>query len=292
MIRYPLSGLLLFWLVLSSCGPGTENSGKPVVSVSILPQRYFIDRIAGDLVDVNVMIPPGASPATYEPTVSQLSKLSRSPLYMRIGYVGFELSWMDKISSVNPEMKIVDLSQGIELLSEGDAGEPANGEHTHEGTDPHVWMSLVNAKIIAQNVFDEIVILFPGERETMRLQLERLLWEIDSLHLHISDMLASYPSKGFMIYHPALTYFARDYNLKQYSLELGGKTPSPAHLRWMIDLGREQQISVIFLQRQFEQRNAEVLAGEIGAKIIMIDPLDPDWFTQIGYIADQLNAAF
>ncbi len=94
-----------------------------------------------------------------------------------------------------------------------------------------------------------------------------------------------------MIYHPALSYFARDYNLEQFSLEIGGKTPSPAHMKWMIDLGREKNISTIFLQQQFDQKNAEVLANEIGAKIVQINPLDPDWQGQMYYIANQLSSS-
>jgi zinc transport system substrate-binding protein len=137
-----------------------------------------------------------------------------------------------------------------------------------------------------------MVIQFPGEKAILSGRLDQLQWELDSLHGHITGMLSPYQSKGFMIYHPALTYFARDYHLEQYPLEIGGKTPSPAHMKWMTDLGKEKQISAIFLQKQFDRRNAEVLAGEIGAKIIRIDPLDPDWLSQMGFIADQLKSTF
>ena len=115
--------LLYLWIfMLASCRAVGDTGDKPVISVSIIPQQYFIEQLAGDLVEVNVMIPPGASPATYEPTVSQLGKLDRSAVYMRIGYVGFEHSWMEKITSVNPGMKIVDLSEGVEIIGE-DAGD-------------------------------------------------------------------------------------------------------------------------------------------------------------------------
>ena len=136
--------ILLLWLT-ASCSPAPDKSDKPVISVSILPQQYFVEQLAGDLVEINVMIPPGASPATYEPGISQLGRLDRSVLYMRIGHVGFERSWMDKISSVNPRMKIVDLSLGVEMLLEKtDREHHHEHAHEHEGGDPHIWMSAIN----------------------------------------------------------------------------------------------------------------------------------------------------
>ena len=292
-MKYLQSIILLVLLgSLVSCRTGTENSVKPVITVSILPQQFFIERIAGDLAEVNVMIPPGANPATYEPTVGQMSKLSRSEVYMRIGYVEFELAWMDKLKSANPEMSIVDLFPGIEPIFETHEEVSEFQGHPHQGIDPHIWMSLVNGKIIARNIYDALVIQFPDKKELLSRNLDKLTAEIDSLHLHVTEILSLYQSRGFMIYHPALTYFARDYHLIQFPIEIGGKTPSPAYMRQMADLGRGNQISAIFIQRQFDTRNAEVLADEIGARIIQIDPLDPDWLTQIGNIAEQLKSSF
>jgi zinc transport system substrate-binding protein len=287
-----LPGLAVMLAFVVSCKSDYRDSGKPVVGVSILPQQYFIERIAGELVEVAVMIPPGASPATYEPTVGQLSALSRSELYMRIGFVAFELSWLDKIKSANPDMRIVDLSLGIEPVAEtgGEAG--AHAGHIHHGPDPHIWMSLVNARIIATNVRDELAHQFPEHEGQFNLNLQEFLMDIDSLHGNVSKRLAPYQSRGFMIYHPALTYFARDYRLIQHPLEIEGKTPSPAQMKRMTDLGREEGIKAILIQRQFDKKNAEVLAGEIGAEIIQIDPLDPEWLFQMGYIADQLKTIF
>jgi zinc transport system substrate-binding protein len=124
------------------------------------------------------------------------------------------------------------------------------------------------------------------------VNFEGLLAELDSMHVQFLTMLSPHHSRGFLIYHPALTYFARDYHLIQYPLEIGGKTPSPSHLKKMVDLGLEQQISAIFIQQQFDIRNAEVLASEIGAEIIQIDPLDPDWLAQMEYIVNQLKRSF
>lgn len=277
--------------MLTACNPEGKRSDKLFISVSIVPQQYFIERIAGDLVEVNVMIPPGASPATYEPTVSQLSKLDQSLVYMRIGYVGFELSWMNKISAVNPDMRIVDLSTGIKPIQEEKEEHNHLHGNAHGGIDPHIWLSALNAKIIAQNTYNELIQHFPEEEEKLSTRFGNLLLELDITHDSIAKMLSDQEQRNFMIYHPALSYFARDYNLVQYPLEIGGKTPSPAHMRWMTDLGREKNISTIFFQKQFDQKNAEVLANEIGAKIVQINPLDPDWQGQMYYIANQLRSS-
>jgi zinc transport system substrate-binding protein len=283
--------LLVLWVFLlsTSCRTVGETVDKPVISVSIIPQQYFVEQLAGDLVEINVMIPPGASPATYEPTVSQLGKLDRSAVYMRIGYVGFEQSWMDKIIGVNPGMKIVDLSEGVEIIRE-DAGEGEDHPgHSHHGTDPHIWMSIVNARIIARNIQKELMLLFPGEKEDLLARYDRFSLSLDSLHLAITSKLEGIENRKFMIYHPALTYFARDYSLEQLSLEIDGKSPSPMHLKEMTDLANVNQISKILIQTQFDRKNAEILARETGAEIIQFDPLDLQWGDQMRYIAEQLN---
>jgi zinc transport system substrate-binding protein len=278
------AGLTL--LLTASCGSGTGESGKPVISVSILPEQYFIDQLGGDLFTVNVMIPPGASPATYEPTFSQLRELERSAVYMKIGYLGFELSWMDKIMSVNPSMKLVSLSEGIDLIRENEH-EHLHG-HAQGGIDPHIWMSVLNARIIAGIIHGELVNLMPGEQTFLDERYREFQRELDSLHMMISGMLSDLEDRSFMTYHPSLTYFARDYDLEQYPMEIGGKSPSPAHMKWMADAGKEKDIGIIFLQMQLDQKNAEALAREIGAKIVQINPLDPDWYGQMLSITEKL----
>ena len=289
--------LLFIWifLLITSCRTGIETVDKPVISVSIIPQQYFIEQLAGDLVEVNVMIPPGASPATYEPTVSQLGKLDRSSVYMRIGYVGFEQSWMDKIRGVNPGMKMVDLSEGVETIMEEEGEEAGEAEdhhgHSHHGPDPHIWMSAINAGIIANNIHKELNLLLPAEKEYLQARYNRFSQYLDSLHSALTGKLEGVENRKFMIYHPALTYFARDYRLEQLSLEIEGKSPSPAHLKQMTDLAKENHISKILIQSQFDRKNAEILARETGSEIIQFDPLDLQWGKQMSYIAEQLNSS-
>jgi zinc transport system substrate-binding protein len=208
---------------------------------------------------------------------------------MRIGYVGFEQSWMEKITSVNPGMKIVDLSEGVEIIGE-DAGDGGDHHgHAHHGTDPHIWMSTINAPIIARNIHKELLLLFPGEKEFLQTRYDLFSHSLDSLHRAISNKLEGIENRTFMIYHPALTYYARDYALEQLSLEIEGKSPSPMHLKEMTDLARVNNISKILIQSQFDRKNAEILARETGAEIIQFDPLDLQWGDQMYYIAEQLN---
>lgn len=285
-----ISFYILLLCLGASCSPAPDKSDKPVISVSILPQQYFVEQLASDLVEINVMIPPGASPATYEPSISQLGRLDRSVLYMRIGHVGFERSWMDKISSVNPRMKIVDLSQGVEMLAEEtDRQHKHEHAHEHEGGDPHIWMSAINAKIIARNIHHELLAMFPDQQEILTERYMQFLTSLDSLHLEINRTLSGMENRRFMIYHPALSYFARDYNLEQFSLETEGKSPSPAHLKTLSDLAQSNHITKILVQDQFDRRNAEVLARETAAEIITFDPLSLNWNKQMRQIALQLN---
>jgi len=276
--------IFLVGLSLYGCSSGTlKNTDKPVVSVSILPEKYFIEQIAGDLVQVNVMIPPGESPATYEPSMSQLQDLHNSEIYMKIGYIVFELSWMDKIISANREMTIVDLSKGIELIS----GSSDHGEH-HESVNPHIWMSPKNARIISRNIFEALSDRYPGYRTALTDNYDAFMLKLDTLENYISGALQGHKGAAFLIYHPALSYFARDYGLREYPLELEGKSPSPAHMKYLADLAEREHIKIIFLQMQFDQHNAMALAAETGAEIIQINPLDPDWYDQMIFITDKV----
>lgn len=284
--------LFLVAFIFFGCKSSPEKSEIPVISVSILPQEYFVKRIAKDRVSVNVMIPPGASPATYEPTTGQLTSLSETILYLQMGYTGFEMAWMDKLMKSNPSMKLVTLSDGVDLIREASTHDDENHSdhsHHHGGIDPHVWLSPINASIIARNIEKALSESFPEYANEFATNLDVFLQEIDSLQSFISVELSNLSSRSFFTYHPSLTYFARDFDLQQYPLELGGKTPSPAHLKSLVDVGMEKGIGVVFLQMQFDQKNAEVLSREIDAKIVQIDPLDPDWKSQLIFITEKLK---
>jgi len=150
-------------------------------------------------------------------------------------------------------------------------------------------MSVSNARIISRNIHNNLMLLFPHEKEYLQTRFNIFILSLDSLHVDIASKLEGIENRKFMIYHPALTYYARDYSLEQFSLEIEGKTPSPAHLKEMTDLALQHQISKILIQSQFDRKNAEVLARETGSEIIQFDPLDLHWGEQMRYIAEQLN---
>ncbi len=286
--------IILMTLIIVSCSNQKDSSGAQEISVSILPQKYFVTRIAGDLFPVNVMVPPGASPATYDPTPSQLASLTKTDLYFKMGYTGFEMAWMDKLAATNDSMTIIDLSDGIDLIMEKKMQENihhADHDHGHQhgGVDPHTWLSPKNVKIIARNIHEALSLKYPAHKEIFDTNLEAFLTDLDSLDQYISNELTNLKSVSFFTYHPSLSYFARDYRLDQHPLELGGKTPSSAHMKKLIDTGIKNDIRVIFLQMQFDQKNAEVLANETGAQIVQINPLDPEWMDQMYHITEKLK---
>ncbi|HDR67590.1 MAG TPA: hypothetical protein ENN61_00920 [Bacteroidaceae bacterium] len=168
-------------------------------------------------------------------------------------------------------------------------GEGHHGRH-HTGIDPHVWLSPENAKIISKNILKAMLLQFPEKSDLLNENYRLFIDRIDSLDTYISQVLEGLENRSFMSYHPSLTYFARDYNLHQHPLELEGKPPSPAYLKYLADLGKKEGINVIFLQMQFDQHDAEVLAREIGAKVININPLDPEWYDQMVFITNILKA--
>ncbi len=283
--------ILLMAALFTGCVNNNRENSKPRIAVSILPQEYFVTKIAGDIFDINVLIPPGASPATYEPTPSQLVSLSKTDLYLKLGHTGFEMAWMEKLTSANKEMKVVDLSEEIDLIIEDVAHDHAHDHgHHHGGVDPHIWLSPKNVKFIAKNIHEALLTDYPEHREIFDSNLGVFLQELDSLDHYISETLSNLRSHGFFTYHPSLSYYARDYNLEQHPMELEGKEPSSAHMKKLIDTGIEKDIKIIFLQMQFDQKNAEVLAKESGAEIVQINPLDIEWYEQMVFITQKLKA--
>lgn len=269
----------------------TEKSEqKPVITVTIEPQRFFTEAIAGDHFDVVSMVPQGSSPESYDPTPQQLATLSKSEAYLRIGYIGFEQVWMDRMTENTPHLQIFDTSKDIDFIFDSCHGHAEGHEHhPEEGIEPHVWTSTGNAFIIARNTFNALKML---DKENEKYYFERY----DSLCNIIAQTdstirtLLNQPDihKSFMIYHPALSYFARDYGLKQLPIEEGGKEPSPGQLKTLVDICRQEKVQVIFVQPEFDTRNAEVIAHETGARIVRINPLNYHWTEEMIRIAQEL----
>ena len=277
---------ILILFILCACSSTTQKSDKPTITVTLEPLRYFAEAIAGEHYDVVSMVPKGSSPESYDPTPQQLVALSRSEAYLRIGYIGFEQAWMKKLEANAPDMKVFDTSQGVDLIrGEGHW----HGDHFHEGgVEPHIWNSTRNAIIIAENIYGALCELDATHQEEYKNRLDVLKETIRRTDENVRTFLENADST-FLIYHPALSYFARDYGLKQISIEEGGKEPSPAYLKHLIELCRQEKAHVIFVQQEFDQRNAQLIADELGIEVVSINPLSYDWDEEMIRVANALK---
>ena len=284
---HTLLAVLLLAMTASCRQAGTDDGNQSrTLTVTIEPLRYFAEQIAGDHFRVNCMVPEGNSPETYDPTPQQLVELSKSRAYLRIGHIGFEQTWMKRLEANAPQMQVFDMSQGISLIR--DEGHTHEG-HVHAGgVEPHVWNSPTNARIIARNVCDALCRLDSLNAPFYTARLDSLNGVIDRTDSIVRSILADAASHTFLIYPPALSYFARDYGLHQISIEEGGKEPSPAHLKALIDLCQAEDVRVIFVQPEFDKRNAETIAQQTGTKVIPINPLSYDWEEEMLNVAKAL----
>ena len=292
--------LTLLGLLAISCGSPTPNPDpdKIQIAVSILPQKYFVQRIIGDSTrfDIQVMIPPKHSPETYSPTPRQMQSLSRCSLYFRIGHIPFETAWMNNIAANNPNMKIVDTSTGVDLIQgdpeeKEDADEKESHRHHHSGIDPHIWLSPKAVKIQARHILNAIIEIDPQGQKTYKENYEKFLRDIDQLDQDTKALLEKCPGKQFMVFHPAWSYFAREYGLTQIPIEIEGKDPSPAEMKKIIDTAKHENLRAIFIQEQFDTHSAQSVAAEINGQVIKLDPLAEDWLTSMKQTAQMLSQA-
>ncbi len=282
---------LVLFLILS-CNSISDNT--PTVSVTIEPQRYFVEKIVGDKFKVNTIVPAGTSPETYDPTPSQMIALGKSALYFKVGFLGFENAWGKNLKENNVEVDIINSSNNIKLINENDDNTIEIGEHHdhaghhHDGADPHTWSSPKSALIMAENMLNALIVADVENQKYYRDNFKLLETEIIETDRRITELLENASVKSFIIYHPALGYFARDYNLTQYSIELDGKNPSPKQLKEMIDYANALGIKTIFVQKGFDIKNAESLANQVKASIHSIDPLSYNWSEEMIRIAEIL----
>lgn len=273
-------------LALSSCKTkSTEERAQ--IMVTIQPLQYFAEAIAGDRYQIHCMVPQGVSPETYDPTPQQLMDLSNSQALFYTGYLGFEQLWMQRLQENAPDTRFFKLSDRMQLIKETET----HSGHAHVGgVEPHIWSSPRNALILVENIYRALCDLDSINSTYYQSNLELERQKIEETDKQIKSIL-SQPnrSKAFMIYHPTLSYFAQEYGLTQLSIEEEGKEPSPGHLKELIETAREKKVKVIFIQPEFDKRNATVIAKEIGAELISINPLSYVWHQELIRIAKALN---
>lgn len=277
-----------------------QSSGKIKAFVSILPQAYFVERVGRERVDVSVLVQPGHSPATYEPTPQQMAQLSKAQVYFRIG-VPFETSFVRKIAAACKRLNVVDTRRGIELRRmkqthsheedrHHDRGD-ACGEHDAAAKDPHTWLDPLRAKTQAGTICEELRRLDPAHAADYAANLHALEADLDSVHAKIALVLAPQKGKKFYVFHPAFGYFGDRYGLEQEPIEIEGKHPSAQHLARLIDQARKDKVAVIFVQPEFSMRRAETIAQAIHGAVVRMDPLARDYLANLEDMATKLRDA-
>jgi zinc transport system substrate-binding protein len=276
--------------------PDASADDRLRVFVSILPQKYFVEQIGRDQVEVSVMAPPGADPHSYEPRPKQMVELAGAKIYFAVG-IEFETVWLDKIASANPGMRIVHIDEGIKkipMVSGHAHGKHHHGEdsHDHGSADPHVWTSPPLVKIMAKNIQAALSEIDPAHENVYEANFKTFAAEIDAIDKEFKDLFSSNKKEvSFMVFHPAWGYFAKSYGLNQIPVEIEGKDPKPAQLQTLIEDARARGIKVIFVQPQFSSRNAETVAAAIGGQVVAADPLAYDWADNLRQQARQFKAA-
>ena len=307
--------ILLMLLALSSFIIAKE------VTVSILPQKYFVEKIAGDKIDVNVMVKPGSSPATYEPKTSQMRMLSNSEAYFSIG-VPFENVWLERFVSANKNMLVVDTAKGITKLemeahehhdedeheehkeekhdehdehdehAGHDHDEDEHEGHEHSGLDPHIWLDPILVKIQAKNIFDTLVKIDKENKSFYEKNYESFLKELDALDKKIESIIEPYEHKAFMVFHPSWGYFSKRYHLEQISIEVQGKEPKPAQLVELVKEAKKHDIKIVFVSPQFSKKGAKTISKSINGNVATIDPLALKWDENLIKVAKEIAKTY
>ena len=281
-------------MILTSLLFPSVGSAELSVFVSVMPLKFFVERIGGEHVGVKVLVQPGHSPVTYEPTPRQMAALSTAQACVLIG-VPFETLWMRRIQDINPELEIIDPRDGIVLLPmqhqalDIDKIEHASHAHSHESGDPHVWLDPSLVKIISINIRDHLMRIDQDNSKAYEQNTEQFLRELDELDREIHKLTENIEKRKFLVFHPAWGYFARAYGLEQISVEYEGKEPGPHTLANLIEAAKQQGINTVFVQKQFSTRAASTLAEELEGRVVVLDPLAEDYFENLRQAAKAIS---
>ena len=232
--------------------------------------------VAGERVDILVMVPSGRSPHTYKPSPAQLEKLRRVEIYFAVGSeIEFERIWMGKLKEINPKMRIINCSEGILFLDD----------------DPHVWLSPRNAKIMVENICRAFVDFDPQNRDLYIKNRDLYIEELDELDGELKRAFAKLKKRKFLVFHPAWAYFAKDYGLEQIAVEIEGGEPGPRDLERLVEMARREGMKVIFASPGFEAERARAIAEAIGGRVEIADPLASDYVSNLRRVSDALVRA-
>lgn len=257
---------LFLCLLFFSCS--LQGEEVPTILVSVAPYKFFAEKIAGSTVTVKMMVPAGASAHTYEPTPKEMMTASRAAVWFFIGEA-FEEKAIKALKSHSPSMQVVDLRQGVDLITSYQGCPHCRGRNSE---DLHFWLSPKQAAIQVKTIASTLMTLFPQHQTVYQENLNSLIEELHQLDQEISVLLTPLKNRTIMVSHPAYAYFCRDYNLKQLSIEFEGKDPTPMQLTEILKEARQEKIKKIYIQKQYNNKGARLIAYQIGAQVVMLDP--------------------
>ncbi|QSX07923.1 zinc ABC transporter substrate-binding protein [Alkalibacter rhizosphaerae] len=301
--------LLTAVLMLYGCADSSEKrdpleDDRRTVAVSILPQQTFVEKVAGDRVDVVTMVPPGNNPENYQVKPQDMVALSNASVYFAMGVEAEKAGLLDRVADLNPEMIIVrqdeivdqayphidydfhDIPGVREEGSDLELDHEEEDDHTHEGRDTHIWLSPKRVQVMVENIRDRLSELDPENKEFYETNAESYLQELRTLDEEIRMAMEELPYKTFLIYHPSMGYFAQDYGLTMVPIESEGKDATASRLRSIIDFAREEDVKVVFYQLEHDKNQAETIAQELGGTVMELAPLDPDYLENMRRIKD------
>ena len=302
MKKLMIINLVLLVLILGGCTNEVEDE-KLSVAVSILPQEAFVKGIAGDLVDVVTLIPPGASPTNYQPSPQEMSKFSNSKVYFTIGVPTEESNILPMVEDMEEDIILVELEDMVDAVysaryfddedhdenQDEDQDEDHDEDHNHEGRDPHIWLSPKRVEVMIEVITSTLIELDPENEEIYKANSQAYIKKLQIVDEEIKETVDEMDHKAFIIMHPSLGYFADDYGLHMVAIEEDGKESSSTHLQEVIEYAVSENINVIFYQAEFDSSQAETIADEIDGSVIQLDTLSNEYLNNMRTIAEALK---
>lgn len=286
-VRYTtlLAYLLPFMFILQGCSGhhGVSSDQKPVVMVTVSPLEYFAKAIGGDAVEVVTLAPGATDPETFEPTVAQMRDASQADVILTVGLFPFEEKLLKSVKASNPSAVSATLADSVPVIL------GTHGDDTE--ADPHIWLSLRNARTMARTAARTLSQALPSHNTMFASRLAELEQHIDSLDNVITSRLTPAKGASFIVGHPSLSYFAKDYGLHQIALEEEHKESSVSSLRRNLEKAKEMRPLVYFTQQQLDIRSSHPVSEATGLEPVSISPLSPHIEATILTAADAIAAA-
>ena len=277
-------------------------ASKQELTVTILPQKYFVQKIVKDKFDINVMVKPGSSPHNFEPKASQMKSLGNSKAYFMIGDSS-EKAWIKRFKQNAKNTIFIDTTIGVEKIAMLEhthhEDEHKNDNHSHDkhsyeedGLDPHFWLDPISVKTQAKNIYEAMVKIDQPNSDFYKANYEEFVKELDNLDNEIKNILKPYKDSAFMVFHPSWGYFAARYDIEQISIEIEGKEPKPNELLQLVEEAKKHNIKIVFVAPQFSQKSAKTISQNIGANVVSINPLSDDWYNNMLLVANEIAKSY